>query len=167
MFPQTTGNSPKCRFGRFEETEVSKAPLLRLARHLSSVDPMQKALLAGGIYFAGVFPAGFALGTLRVLVLAPRLGELVAVLAELPFMLGIAWLFCGWLVGHLRIPRQVGPRLAMGALGFGLLMVAEIALSTLLFGLSLPEFLAALVTPEGAIGLAGQVLFGLMPLLRR
>ncbi|HVS16996.1 MAG TPA: hypothetical protein VMT18_00245 [Planctomycetota bacterium] len=36
---------------------------------------MKRVLLAGAPHFALVFAAGFALGTLRVLVLAPRLGE--------------------------------------------------------------------------------------------
>jgi hypothetical protein len=51
---------------------------------------MQSALKADLIYVAIVFTVGFLLGTLRVLGLAPILGERLAVMIELPFMLGIS-----------------------------------------------------------------------------
>jgi hypothetical protein len=43
-----------------------------------------QAAKAGLVYVSAVFPAGFALGVLRVLLVAPRMGEVGAVLLELP-----------------------------------------------------------------------------------
>ncbi len=54
-----------------------------------------RAVLAGVLYFGLVFALGFILGTLRVLVLEPRLGSTGAVLLELPVMLAASWLLCG------------------------------------------------------------------------
>jgi hypothetical protein len=128
---------------------------------------VERSALGGVAYFAIVFVAGFALGTVRVLVLEPRLGELAAGLTELPFILAIAWLTCGWVLLRFRVPPRNGARLLMGAVAFGLLILAEVVLSSLLFGRTSSEFLGSLTTPQGAIGLAGQALFGLMPLIRR
>ncbi len=115
-------------------------------------------------YFAAVFVAGFVLGTLRVLLLAPVLGEVAAVLAELPVMLAVSFLAARWAVGRFAVPARFLPRLAMGETAFLLLIAAEVALGCLVFGQSLAEVAAGMVAPAGLIGLAGQVIFSLMPL---
>ena len=53
--------------------------------------------------------------------------------------------------------------LAMGALAFLLLMGSEAALAALLSGDPLGQWLAAMMRPAGIAGLAGQILFGLLP----
>lgn len=117
------------------------------------------------VYVALVFAAGFLLGTARVLLIAPRWGELHAVLLELPLMLFLSWLACGLSIRVFGIHgRRAG--LAMGATAFALLMAAELAVSMLAFGRSPVEFLGAYGTLTGAIGLAGQIAFGFIPLLR-
>jgi hypothetical protein len=55
----------------------------------------------------------------------------------------------------------------MGAVAFALLMAAELAVSVLLFGRSPSDFVAGYRTTPGVIGLAAQLAFGLLPLLRR
>jgi hypothetical protein len=124
-----------------------------------------QSVRAGILYFAVVFAAGFVLGTARVVLLAPRLGELLATLVELPFMLGISWLACGKLIARFQIPPRTEPRLTMGAVAFALLMLAEVLLSALLFKRSLNELAQGLLTPQGMLGFAGQVLFALIPLV--
>ena len=79
---------------------------------------------AGAAYFAVVFAAGFVLGTVRVLLLIPRLGALTSVLLELPLMLAISWMACGWALRRFRVPPRIPPRLTMGATAFALLMLA-------------------------------------------
>jgi hypothetical protein len=98
-------------------------------------------LALGLLYFASVFAAGFVLGTARTLLLEPALGPLLAVVLELPLMLAFAWWICSRLVR--RQPRpSPGAAVAMGAVAFGCLMVAEAALSLGLAGRSLAGHLA-------------------------
>jgi hypothetical protein len=54
----------------------------------------------------------------------------------------------------------------MGAIAFALLMSAEIGLSVVLFHRPLGEFFAALTSPAGSIGLAGQLAFAAFPVLQ-
>jgi len=55
----------------------------------------------------------------------------------------------------------------MGAIAFGLLMLAELSLAVGLFDRSPSDYAAHFKTPHGLLGLAGQILFGLVPLARR
>jgi hypothetical protein len=123
-----------------------------------------RVLAAGAAYFAAVFGAGFVLGVLRTLVLAPRLGEVAAVLVELPLILAWAWFVCGRL--RRRWPLPVRDAALMGATAFVLLMVAEALLSIGLAGRTLAVHLAAYAEPAQALGLAGQLVFAALPALR-
>lgn len=116
-------------------------------------------------YWGIVFALGFVLGTVRVLWLAPRLGPLGATALELPVMLGASWLAAGWTVRRFAIVRP-GAALATGGLAFALLMAAECVLAVVGFGQTPAEWLAGLAEPPAAIGLAAQVAFAFMPLLR-
>jgi len=125
-----------------------------------------RAAAAGAAYFLILFSAGFMLGALRVLVIAPRLGDVLAVLLELPLMLAASWLVCLSLIRRMAVAADLVSRLLMGLTGFVLLMLAEIALGLFGFGRSLGMQLAALSQPAGLIGLAGQIAFGAIPLLQ-
>ncbi|WP_309603794.1 hypothetical protein [Phenylobacterium sp.] len=129
--------------------------------------PIARATGAGAVYFAIVFAWAFALGVVRVLVVAPRVGEVAAVLVEAPLVLAASWLACRWTVRRLGVGPAVGERLIMGALAFLLLMIAEFALSLLAFGRPARAWLEGFATPAGAIGLAAQIAFGFVPLLQR
>lgn len=122
--------------------------------------------LAGVAYFASVFAVGFLLGSLRVLILEPALGPLAAVLIETPFILSASWLLCGYWIKRFAVPSSIAPRIAMGGLAFALLMLAETLLGIVGFGRSLGEIFTGFKTAPGALGLAGQALFGLFPLMR-
>lgn len=126
---------------------------------------MAAALAVGVRYFLIVFAIGFALGTIRTLFVAPRLGDLAAVAIELPLMLAAAWWVCGRLVR--RLPAGIAPRAVMGSSAFVLLMVTEFAMSLWLFGRSPAAYAAGLVNAAGLLGLAGQVAFAIMPLAVR
>ncbi len=125
------------------------------------------AVRAGVAYFAIVFAVGFALGTLRVLTLAPYLGEAGAVLVELPVMLAVSWLACGLVLDRWRVPAGWRHRLAVGGVAFALLMAAELGVSVLAFGRSVGEHFATYRSWGAALGLAAQVAFAAMPLVRR
>ncbi len=117
------------------------------------------------LYVCLVFFAGTVLGILRRLVVEPLIGPLPAVLLELPLMLALSWLALKLALFIRPVDPEAVPRLAMGALAFGLLMLAEFLLSRLFTGADLSAFLRALVRPEGMAGLTGQAMFGLMPFL--
>jgi hypothetical protein len=127
---------------------------------------MRAAMPAAVLYFAIVFAVGFALGTLRVVALAPRLGELAAVAVEVPAMLLASWLASAWLVRRLRVPRTTVARLAMGGLALALLLAAEWVLGLVLFERGAAQQLAAWTTPPGLVGLAAQLAFGLVPFVQ-
>ena len=134
---------------------------------MRAATPIARATGAGAIYFAIVFAWAFALGIVRVLVVAPRLGEVAAVLIEAPLVLAASWLACHWTVRRLGVGPSVGERLILGAVAFLLLIIVEFALSVLAFGRPASAWLEGFATPPGAIGLCAQVAFGFVPLLQR
>ncbi len=123
-----------------------------------------RALKAGAIYFVAVFTLGFCLGVLRTLVLVPRLGETLAVLAELPVILAASWLICARILRSMPMSRPGAA--AMGAAAFALLMIAEAAISMLLAGRSLAAHVALHAELPHLLGLAGQVAFASFPYLQ-
>lgn len=124
---------------------------------------MTSPVKAGFAYAATVFAVGFALGTLRVLLIAPRLGEVAAVWIELPIILTASLLLARRIIRRFAIAPRLSPRAVMGAVAFAMLMVFEFALGSLLFGRSLSEQFAGFATLPRQIGLIGQVLFALIP----
>jgi hypothetical protein len=125
---------------------------------------MQALPFVAFVYFGIVFVIAFGLGVLRVTILAPQFGTLTAVALEVPVILAICWTVAGWIARWWSRPQL--QQLAMGLLAFAMLITAEIALSTLLLGQSLRQFLVAIATAPGAMGLAGQIGFALIPALR-
>jgi len=129
---------------------------------LGQVAVMQsiKAALA---YWGAIFALGFVLGTVRTLWLAPGIGETGAVLVELPVMLVASWLAAGAFTRRFGI-ASAGQAAAMGLLAFALLMASEAVLAVLL-GQGLAQWLGAMTRTPGALGLAGQAVFAIMPVL--
>lgn len=119
-------------------------------------------LRAALAYWAAVFALGFVLGTLRVLWLAPLVGLMPATALELPVMLGASWLAAGWLARRFAIAGQ-GEALAAGGLAFALLLAAECALAVTMMGQTPAQWFAGLRQPHALLGLAGQVVFALLP----
>ena len=126
-----------------------------------------RAAGAGAVYVCVIFALGFILGVIRTLLIVPRTGELMAVVIELPVMLAASWFVCRAVIHRLGIPPAIPPRAVMGGTAFALLMIAEWLLATLVMGRTAPEIAAHYLEAAGALGLAGQVLFGLFPLLQR
>jgi len=122
--------------------------------------------LFGVVYFLVVFLAGFVLGTIRVTLLAPTVGALPAVMIELPFILAIAWFVAGYLLRRLPLDAARNEDIGAGVLAFLLLIVAEALLALQLSGRMPAEFLARMITPEGLVGLGGQIVFAALPTLR-
>jgi hypothetical protein len=125
---------------------------------------MDGVVRSGGAYFAIVFLVGFVLGGLRTLIVAPRLGETVAVLLEAPLILTVSWFVATWCVGYFEVPATPLARLAMGGWAFALLMVAELGVSSIVLHRSISQHLAGFQSTARAIGLGAQFAFGWVPL---
>jgi hypothetical protein len=120
------------------------------------------AMLAGILYFAIVFSFAFALGVVRTVVVAPRLGATAAVLIEVPIVLLASWGVARGLLG--RRAFTLAQRAAVGATAFALTMVSEAVLAGLLRGQSVAQWAGEVASPLGLVGLAGQLGFAAMPL---
>jgi hypothetical protein len=124
-----------------------------------------RAITAGALFAIIVFVIGSILGTIRVLLVAPRLGETLAVIVEAPLILAASWFVRRWCVDRLDVRRTVRTRSLMGLAAFLVLTEAEIGLGAVL-GQSLMHQLAAYGSTAGAIGLAGQVVFAMFPVIQ-
>jgi len=122
---------------------------------------------AGATYFAIVFAAGFVLGTARAVLTAdaPALRP-AAVAIELPLILTVSWFACWSAVRRFAVPATVSARGAMGLVAFALLMGAEAMVSIGLAGRSLGEHFALYGEASHFLGLAGQIVFALLPVLQ-
>lgn len=119
------------------------------------------------LYFAVVFAAGFLLGTMRTLWIAPRLGTRVAELAETPVMLAVSLLAARWVVRKLAVPPRISARLAMGGLALALLVAAELALVLALRRVSIAEYFAARDPVAGTVYELSLLVFAVLPALVR
>ncbi len=126
---------------------------------------LQQILKAGLLYFALVFGAGFALGTIRVLWVVPRFGARMAELMEAPIMFVITIAATRWVVRRLAVPSTPSRRLGMGSVALGLMLIAELTLVLYLRGLSISEFFANRDPVSGTVYYAMLGVFAIMPLL--
>ena len=125
---------------------------------------MKRALIAATVYFLVLFALGFILGTMRVLLVAPRIGVLGATLAEVPLMLTAAFFMCRWAVGRWQVPPTLSARGAMALWFLVLLAVFETLVGVALFGRTLAGTWAGLATSAGLFGLTAQAIAALLPL---
>lgn len=125
---------------------------------------MSALVKAAFAYVFPVFAAAFVIGAVRVTLVAPAVGPLAAVALEVPLVLALSWGMAGRVLR--RWPLNNRQRLAMAGLAFTVLMLMELA-TALAFGQTVAQFLSAMTTPAGALGLAGQIGFALIPLFRQ
>lgn len=124
---------------------------------------MKRALISGTVYFLLLFALGFILGTIRVLIVAPRLGELAATLVEIPVMLVAAYFACGWTMRRWQVSGAASIRWTMVFWFLILLLLFETLLGALLFDRTIAAQWAVLSTPAGLIGLTAQIFASLLP----
>ncbi len=124
-------------------------------------------LAAGFTYFSLVFAVGFVLGTLRVLIAVPAVGERAAELLETPLMILASFFAARWVVRRFRVPPGARSRLPVGLVALALLLIAEVLVVLLVQGLSLHEYAASRDPVAGAVYLAALAIFALIPWLLR
>jgi hypothetical protein len=128
----------------------------------ASKDSLAKAGFLGLNYFLIVFTFAFCMGVARVLLVAPRLGPMAAVLIEVPILIAVSWFVSRYLLRNSVLSLL---QLAlMGLTAFILTMASEALLAEFLQGNSVAAWAASLATSIGLLGLAGQIIFALMPI---
>ena len=124
-------------------------------------------LKSGFLYFLGIFALGFVLGTIRTLVLVPRIGALSGVLLEIPVMLTASWFFSIRLITRYSVPKDLKSLLCFGQWGFFLLIITETLFAVYVFGQSWSVYLDGLQTLPGFLGLTAQFIFGIIPVFHK
>ena len=107
---------------------------------------IRNMLLWGLIFGTLGFAAGFALGTLRELVLIPALGERIGHLTEFP-MVTLTTCAIGIWAGR----KSTAPALGIGLLGVATLVAFESTLALGVMRLRLGEYLAGYELTRGAL----------------
>jgi predicted signal transduction protein with EAL and GGDEF domain len=125
-----------------------------------------RALKASILYFAAVFGVGFVLGTLRVLLVVPLLGVRWAELMELPVMVLASFYFARVMIRRFG-PFAVAVRVLIGVMALFLLLAAEIAVTVLVQGQTLAQYVANRDPVSGVAYLLSLAAFALMPLFVR
>ena len=121
------------------------------------------AFLAGIAYTIAVFVFAFAVGTIRVTLVVPRLGPLLAVIIEVPIVLAVSWLASLWCTRRFKVSRDAGARTLMGAVAFTFLMLLELGFSVFVFGEPVRHYFAKYTSMPAAIGLVMQGCFATLP----
>lgn len=126
-----------------------------------------QAVKAGALYFALVFGAGFALGTVRTLWVVPRVGARTAELMEMPIMLAVTIVAARWTVLRLSVPMMWSAQLGMGCIALVLMLIAEFGFVLWIRGLSIKEYFATRDPVSGTAYYLLLIVFAIMPFLAR
>ena len=119
-------------------------------------------MLRATAYFAIVFTVGFALGILRVLWLAPLVGERSAELLEMPLMLVAIFYSARFVTRRLPASHQVDLVIS-GGLALVFLLAVEFSVVLWLRGLSISQYLADRDPISGAVYFVMLIVFATMP----
>jgi hypothetical protein len=128
---------------------------------------LNQVVKAGVAYFALVFAAGFALGAVRVPLIAPRIGERAAELLETPFMLAVIVLSARWIVRRFSLAPAPAVRLGTGLLALALMLAAEFGFVLRLRGMTIVGYLASRDPVSGTVYYASLGMLAVMPLIVR
>ena len=123
----------------------------------------RRNLQAALLYFALVMGTGFALGSVRVPLLVPRIGERYAELVEMPFMLVAIVLAARHVVRRFALSPRSVVRLQVGFVALALSVAAELMLAAVLQGRSVTAYIASRDPVSGPVYLVMLVMFALMP----
>jgi hypothetical protein len=115
------------------------------------------------LYFALVLGTGFALGSIRVPFLVPRLGERYAELLEMPLMFIAIVLAARYVVRRFALPASLSVRLRVGFAALFMSVLAELLLAALLQGRSVAQYIASRDPVSGSVYLIMLLVMGLMP----
>jgi hypothetical protein len=123
-----------------------------------------QTLQAAVLYFLLVFGAGFVLGTGRVLLVVPLLGERVAELMEMPLMFAVIVATARWIV-HQKLDGRQSSALPVGFIAMSFVLLADLGVGMWLRGMSATEVFLNRDLVSGTVYYAALLLFAVMPAL--
>ena len=126
---------------------------------------MKTILLRSLIYYGLVFLIGFILGTFRVLLLVPTVGEMYAELIEMPLMLIAIYYSAKFLVYRFSALPRLSAYLVIGVIALGLLLLTEFTLVLGLRGISFAQYIAARDPVSGIAYALSLCIYALMPFI--
>jgi len=94
---------------------------------------------------------------------APRLGPLLAVVLEAPIVLAVSWRVSSWCIRRFTVTPDPRGRVLMGAVAFTALQLLELGVSAWVFGEAVDRYLANYRTLPGVVGLSMQICFAAIP----
>ncbi|WP_156309610.1 hypothetical protein [Novosphingobium sp. AAP93] len=118
-------------------------------------------ITAGLAYGLIGFALGLVFGVVRTLFVAPAIGAFAAVAVETALLLAACLPLASWCLHNWQSARPAYALVA-GVVGFAALMACEVMLG-LALGQTLQDILAGMARPPGMLGLAGQIVFALLP----
>ena len=124
-----------------------------------------QVLKPGIFYFLLVFGAGFVLGTIRVLLVVPHLGDRAAELLEMPLMLTATVVAARWIASRFPEPRTSAGRWAVGGIALGFMLAGELAVGIGFRGLTATEIILSRDSVSGTAYYLSLLLFAAMPWL--
>ncbi|MEJ1162015.1 hypothetical protein [Prosthecomicrobium sp. N25] len=124
-----------------------------------------RAVRAGLLYFAAAFAAGWMLGPLRELLIVPRWGRPIGLLADAPLILGASFLAARALLARRAPPFGRGERAAMGLVALAALLAGEDAVTRALEGTSIFAKWTGGGLAEGLAGFGLPLVFAVLPLV--
>jgi len=124
---------------------------------------MKKILKYSALYFAIVFTIGFVLGTIRVLYVAPQLGDDQAELLEFPLMVLASFVVARYIVGLAGDGLKPAQLLWVGVMALGCLLMVECSLVLALREMSIVTYVTSRYSLAGAAYLVSLLLFAVFP----
>ena len=124
---------------------------------------MSRVLTPSLAYAAVVFGVGFALGSIRVFFIVPRVGVRWAEILEAPLMLLASFLAARW-VARLWGPFGRAQCLLIGVFALAFMLLAEAGF-VLARGLTIPGYISSRDPVSGMVYLLALAAFAAMPLL--
>ena len=105
------------------------------------------------------------LGTIRVLLVVPRIGTRTAELIETPAMILVSFVTARWIIRRIVAPPTTTERIAIGLVALALLVSAEFTFAIWFQDLTISKYLASRDPVAGTAYVIALGLFAVMPLL--
>jgi hypothetical protein len=122
-----------------------------------------QVLTPGIVYFLLVFGAGFVLGTVRVLLIVPHVGDRAAELFEIPLILLATVLAARWITRRFPEPSDNAERLVIGGIALGLMLAGELAVGIGLRGMTASDVILNRDPVSGTAYYLSLLFFAVMP----